>query len=446
MTSTTTTITIGLPSGSYTYTASTVNKSYAPTYTPSFTVSGAPLAVSVPFSPFTYTATFTESGLGGGDTWYVNISGGLSLSGTSTSLSTQLTNGSYTYTAATSDKRYAPTYTPSFTVNGAPVMESISFASVTYAVTFTESGLPAGDTWYVNITGGPSLSATGATTSLMTSLPNGTYSFSVATNDKTYAASYTPSVTVNGGPASASIVFAPFTYAVTFKETGLPGGTMWSVTVDSVTHSSSTATITGFQEINGTYSYTATVAGNGSTIGLLRRERGTGHGPRGVLQDHVHGERSALGDHLAGDHELGDAELHGNEDPVLRGERDLLLHDRDDLGLPHGRPRNVHRERDLPDHPLDVRADHLYGEVRRDGAHVGLAHDLVRHLQQHDDVHHGGLHLVPRGSGTGARTPTRSGMWRTTAWTGRTRGRGRSRAAADRVKSYCRPCRSTLSW
>ncbi|MGC2035022.1 MAG: thermopsin family protease [Thermoplasmata archaeon] len=267
LTSTTTTITIGLPSGSYTYTASTVNKTYAPTYTPSFTVSGAPLGVSVPFSPFTYTATFTESGLGGGDSWYVNISGGPSLSGTSTSLSTQLTNGSYTYTAATSDKRYAPTYTPSFTVNGAPVTESISFASVTYAVTFTESGLPAGDTWYVNITGGPSLSATGATTSLMTSLPNGTYSFSVATNDKAYAASYTPSVTVSGGPASASIVFAPFTYAVTFKETGLPGGTMWSVTVDSVTHSSSTATITGFQEINGTYSYTATVAGNGSTMG-----------------------------------------------------------------------------------------------------------------------------------------------------------------------------------
>jgi YVTN family beta-propeller protein len=47
----------------------------------------------------------------------------------------------------------------------------------------------------------------------------------------------------------------PSTYAVTFGETGLPGGTNWSVTIGGATLSSTTSTI-AFTESNGTYAYT----------------------------------------------------------------------------------------------------------------------------------------------------------------------------------------------
>ncbi|MGC2035589.1 MAG: thermopsin family protease, partial [Thermoplasmata archaeon] len=70
LTSTTTTATISLPNGTYSFTAATVNKLYAPSYTPSFTVSGAPVGVPVTFALFTYSATFTETGLPGGN-WNV---------------------------------------------------------------------------------------------------------------------------------------------------------------------------------------------------------------------------------------------------------------------------------------------------------------------------------------------------------------------------------------
>ena len=257
-----------LSDGTYAFSVATNDKSLAANYTPSVTVAGLKQIVTITFSAVDYSVTFTESGLPAGDTWYVNISGGPSLSalGSQSSVSTTLPNGTYHFTVATNDKRYSASYTSPFTVSGGPVSVSVTFTAVTYSVTFTESGLLAGDTWYVNITGGPSLSGP-AGTSLSTSLVNGTYSFSVATNDKRYAPSYTSPFTVNGGPVSVSVTFTLVTYTVTFTETGLVSGTSWSVTVNAVTHSSVTSTIT-FQEANGSYSYTAAVNTNmGSASG-----------------------------------------------------------------------------------------------------------------------------------------------------------------------------------
>ncbi|EQD43571.1 hypothetical protein B1B_13753, partial [mine drainage metagenome] len=44
-------------------------------------------------------------------------------------------------------------------------------------------------------------------------------------------------------------------YTVSFSETGLPGGTPWSVTLNGSTQSSTTNVI-AFSESNGTYGYT----------------------------------------------------------------------------------------------------------------------------------------------------------------------------------------------
>ena len=147
-----------------------------------------------------FTVTFTETGLPSGVSWYVNISG-MASSGpiNTTSYTVYLTNGTYDYMIATPDKIYEPSPISS-TVNvvGKSQNVSITFTEVTYKVTFTETGLPSGTTWYVNLSNGMDSGAiTG--TSYSFSLANGTYSYTIATSDKTYEPSPSSgSLTVNG--------------------------------------------------------------------------------------------------------------------------------------------------------------------------------------------------------------------------------------------------------
>jgi hypothetical protein len=210
-----------------------------------------------------YTATFTEVGLQAENPWYLNITGNNITydSGpiTITSYSFQLTNGSYTYTVATSDHIYKPlVYSGSFTVDGSsPASISITFTEETYRVAFTESGLPLGSTWYVNITEGTTYYDVGLMSGTPYSpfLTNGSYTYTIATSDKTYEPSPSSgSFKVDGSPESESVSFIEL-YTVAFTESGLPSGTSWSVTLNGTTLSSTTNIIT-FSITNGTYSYT----------------------------------------------------------------------------------------------------------------------------------------------------------------------------------------------
>ncbi len=122
-----------------------------------------------------------------------------------------------------------------------------------YQATFTESGLPSGTAWYVNLSNGMNSGAiTGSSYSF--ALTNGTYSYNIATTDKIYHAS-AGSITVSGKNISQAAAFSKYTYKITFTETGLPSGTHWSMTFNGATSSSNGTTIT-FNAVNGTYSYT----------------------------------------------------------------------------------------------------------------------------------------------------------------------------------------------
>ncbi len=124
----------------------------------------------------------------------------------------------------------------------------------TYAVTFSESGLPSGTSWSVALNGAMK-SGTG---SIVFTEPNGTYSFSVGAVSGYTASPTSGSFTVSGVAVSKAITFTalpPGQYSLIFTETGLPAGTSWSVTLNGSTKSSTTATIT-FQEPNGSYAFT----------------------------------------------------------------------------------------------------------------------------------------------------------------------------------------------
>jgi hypothetical protein len=265
----TTTLTTSLPNGTYDFSIATNDNTYAPSYyAGSVSVTGAAVsAAPIAFTLVTYPVQFSETGLPGGTSWTATL-GGTPQTTTSSSVTFHVINGSYAYSIASSNPQYAPNvYSGGVLVSGTGQSVAITFSPVTYAVTFSESGLPAGATWYVNVTGGPDLSATGATTALSTSLMNGTYPFSVATNEKTYSPAYADSsVTVNGEATSAGDSFALVTYAVTFTETGLPTHTSWSVTINAATQSS-TGTSMVFEEANATYGYTLSTALGGSFTG-----------------------------------------------------------------------------------------------------------------------------------------------------------------------------------
>jgi Fibronectin type III domain len=254
---TNTTLATGLPNGTYDFTVATNDPSFAPNYYDgSVVVNGsASTAAPIAFALAVYPVTFTETGLPSGADWSATL-GGSEVSAATSSIRFAAANGSYAYAVASNTSLYAPTqYSGVVTVSGSGVSEPVTFVPVSYPVSFSESGLPAGAIWYVNITGGASLRASGATGDATTALMNGTYEFAFATNDKTYTPSYTgSSVTVAGAPTTESVAFAEFTRAVTFTEKGLPSPIHWNVTIGSVTESSTTSKLV-LQEANGTYAY-----------------------------------------------------------------------------------------------------------------------------------------------------------------------------------------------
>ncbi len=208
-----------------------------------------------------FQVTFTENSLPPGTTWYVNLSNGQAYSSTTNTISFNEPNGTYSYTIATGNKDYSPTqYSGSFTVNGAPVSESITFNLVTYKITFTESGLSSGTTWYVTLNG---TTKSSSNNTIIFNEPNGSYAYTIQGISGYRANTYSGTITINGNPIDENITWSVILYPITITENGIPNGTSWSATITgmafngqyvNITLSSTTNTIT-FNEPNGTYSY-----------------------------------------------------------------------------------------------------------------------------------------------------------------------------------------------
>ena len=130
----------------------------------------------------------------------------------------------------------------------------ITTATHAYAIDFTESGLPSGTAWYVNLSNGMKSGAiTGS--SYSTSVTNGSYTYTISTGDKKYSPSPSSgSLTVNGASVSRAVKFSEVEYTVTFKESGLPSGTRWYVSLEDNSKSSTASAIT-FTVPNGTYTF-----------------------------------------------------------------------------------------------------------------------------------------------------------------------------------------------
>ena len=121
-----------------------------------------------------------------------------------------------------------------------------------YPVTFTETGLPTGTSWTVTLNG---TANTSQTSTIGFSEPNGTYSYAVTAIAGFVLSSASGSINVTGFPVPVAITFTQVLYSVTFTESGLASGALWSVTLGSSTLSSAT-TQAVFDLPNGSYAYT----------------------------------------------------------------------------------------------------------------------------------------------------------------------------------------------
>jgi hypothetical protein len=128
-------------------------------------------------------------------------------------------------------------------------------------VTFVETGLPFGTSWSVSMNSTMKSSSSGI---IVYSPTNGLYmnaSYFVSNVPGYVASKYSGSVALDGKNAVITVAFTPYKYNVTFKESNLPAGTTWSVTLNGNTESSSTSAIS-FSVANGTYNYSI-----GSVVG-----------------------------------------------------------------------------------------------------------------------------------------------------------------------------------
>ncbi len=196
-----------------------------------FTVSGAPVTIDIQFEPL-YSVNFTETGLAAGVEWTVTLNGTTSTEPAPANNTFSEVNGTYLYTVSAFGYTASPS-SGSVTVNGANTSVSIAFTALpTYDVTFTETGLTAGNLWEATLNGSTDYAV--APAHIVFHMPNGDYPYDV------YAAGYTASphngtVTVSSAAKTIPIAFTAIpTNNVTFSETGLATGTIWYATVDGI--------------------------------------------------------------------------------------------------------------------------------------------------------------------------------------------------------------------
>lgn len=163
------------------------------------------------------------------------------------------------------------------TLNGSQISDATwsfnqgQWHSLTYPVNFTETGLASGfpkKNWVAKLDAN---SLAPYSSSAVFGRPNGTYAYTVAAEAGVTGYIAIPSsgsVTVDGLPTRIDVNFvrSSSAFLVDFRESGLPSGTAWNVTLEAYTVTSTSSTI-ALHETNGTYAYSVMVAGMGSTGG-----------------------------------------------------------------------------------------------------------------------------------------------------------------------------------
>jgi Divergent InlB B-repeat domain len=206
----------------------------------------------------TVPVSFNETGLPTGTSWSVSVNGETATS-SGPSIALAEDNGSFTFLivspiAGGPGVRYVATpLSGTFTVDAAAVVETVAFLQQFQLSASADPGADGsvypGGGWF-DADSTVSLSALAA--------PGFQFTSWTGDGPGAYAGDANPvSFTLQGPDVEQAHYWASATYPVAFVETGLPAGTDWTVTVNGLSNGTSGTTV-GFNEPNGTYSFTVT--------------------------------------------------------------------------------------------------------------------------------------------------------------------------------------------
>ena len=192
----------------------------------------------------------------GNPPWSVDL-GGVNETGSGNAITFNVVNGTTYQYVLTPPAGYTADRTQgSLTLDFADQTVFVNMTREIYPLTFYETGLPRGTTWFVNATNtqtGYFLHNSSASSGVELQVPSGTYAYDVS-SPGWQPVPASGNVTVSGGPTFVSVVFSRVTYSVGFDEAGLPSGVQWSIVLAGDLIQSTTSAIT-FHEPNGTYPF-----------------------------------------------------------------------------------------------------------------------------------------------------------------------------------------------
>lgn len=213
-----------------------------------------------------FTGTFSTTGLPSGATAYVGLTNssrtaiGHATAGTNVVVS-GLYNGTYVLNASAvkgSGAKYsALIWTPPSSkvigISGAYTDPTSLVFNEEFLLNFTETGLTAGTSWSV-LVGSTEYSSSGSYLDI--NELNGTYSYSIIDISGYSVAPLAGSVVINGGNESVPLTYSSTgkTFTVTFSESNLPSGDLWSIVLNGQTASINSAS-TSYSLTNGTYEF-----------------------------------------------------------------------------------------------------------------------------------------------------------------------------------------------
>jgi hypothetical protein len=183
------------------------------------------------------TVSFRESGLPNGSDWSVTF-GGLSLTSTTPVLPFVVQNGTYAFTVPEVAGFTVSPRNGNITVSGTDVRMDVTFAPVSYAVTFAANGLPLGRAWSVAVDG---VKVRTTSSSITLNETNGSHTYLIAGPLGYRVTGLSPSgnFTIDGAPSSLPLSFVRGpTFAVVISETGYLRHGTWCVILGTVACSS----------------------------------------------------------------------------------------------------------------------------------------------------------------------------------------------------------------
>ncbi len=199
-------------------------------------------------SQATYNASFKETGLAPGTTWAVQING-IEFNSSSQYLNVSLINGTYNFQVLNVGSQVADPTGGYITISGSNLSRNISFLTG-YRVTFSESALPAGTSWYVQSWNYTRITFSNQITVLF---PTGKFNFTASSGDPNYRGS-AGNFSVGTKALTVNVNFTRGIFNVSFIESGLPVGQKWSVSTGNLTEYS-TNTSLNFSLPGGEYTF-----------------------------------------------------------------------------------------------------------------------------------------------------------------------------------------------